>query len=98
MSILLGEVKLSPQTRTDSYTFSMPPTLVVTAMAAVPDVKKTLTPVCREGEDYLLLGIDLTDFQHGMGGSCYAKVLGEIGARSPDVISMPQFKSYFNHR
>ena len=72
-----------------------PVSLVVTALAPVVDVRKTLTPVCISDIDTDLL---LVDFGHGkdrLGGSALAQVYGVEGGRPPDVEDPKLLKLFF---
>ncbi len=72
-----------------------PVSLVVTALAPVMDVRKTLTPVCVSDTETDLL---LVDFGHGrdrLGGSALAQVYGVEGGRPPDVDDPRLLKLFF---
>ncbi len=72
-----------------------PVSLVVTALAPVVDVRKTLTPVCVADAETDLL---LVDFGHGkdrLGGSALAQVYGLEGGRPPDVDDPRLLKLFF---
>ena len=72
-----------------------PVSLVVTALAPVMDVRKTLTPVCVSAIETDLL---LVDFGHGkdrLGGSALAQVYGVEGGRPPDVDDPRLLKLFF---
>lgn len=74
-----------------------PVSLVVTAFAAVCDVRKTLTPELRRdcGETDLLL-IDLGAGKNRLGGSALAQVHDRIGSTVPDVDDPAMLKGLFN--
>ncbi|MDB4222347.1 phosphoribosylformylglycinamidine synthase [Granulosicoccus sp.] len=74
-----------------------PVSLVVTAFAAVCDVRKTLTPELRRdcGETDLLL-IDLGAGKNRLGGSALAQVHDSIGSTVPDVDDPAMLKGLFN--
>ena len=74
-----------------------PLSLVVTAFAAVKDVRKTLTPQLQtdRGDSQLLL-IDLGAGKNRMGGSAIAQVHNKLGAQSPDVDEPLLLKGMFN--
>jgi phosphoribosylformylglycinamidine synthase len=62
-----------------------PETLVLTAYAKVPDIKKFVTPdIKRPGESRLLL-IDPANGQRRLGGSAFLQTLGQLGNRCPDI-------------
>jgi phosphoribosylformylglycinamidine synthase len=71
--------------------------LVVTAFAAVCDVRKTLTPeLRRDCGDTDLLFIDLGAGQNRLGGSALAQVHDRIGSTVPDVDDPALLKDMFN--
>ena len=78
-----------------------PISLVVTAFANTPDVRKTLTPQLRTeqfnqslGETKLIL-IDLGNGKNRMGGSALAQVYSQLGDAAPDVDKPAQLKVFF---
>ncbi|MGK0284121.1 MAG: phosphoribosylformylglycinamidine synthase, partial [Patiriisocius sp.] len=74
-----------------------PVSLVVTAFAAVCDVRKTLTPeLRRDCGDTDLLFIDLGAGQNRLGGSALAQVHDRIGSTVPDVDDPALLKDMFN--
>ncbi|MFT6302212.1 MAG: phosphoribosylformylglycinamidine synthase [Pseudomonadales bacterium] len=74
-----------------------PVSLVVTAFAAVCDVRKTLTPeLRRDCGDTDLLFIDLGAGQNRLGGSALAQVHDRIGSTVPDVDDPALLKGMFN--
>ncbi|MCK6391187.1 MAG: phosphoribosylformylglycinamidine synthase, partial [Azonexus sp.] len=72
-----------------------PLSLIITAFAAVGDVRKTLTPVLDRacGESDLIL-IDLG--KNRLGGSCLAQVYNATGNDAPDVDQPAQLKAMFD--
>ena len=73
-----------------------PISLVVTAFAATPDARKTLTPQLQTNVASKLILIDLGAGKNRMGGSSLAQVYGEIGNVAPDVDDAKQLKHFFN--
>ncbi len=73
-----------------------PLSLVVTAFAAVDDVRRTLTPVLNKdvGETELLL-IDLGAGQNRLGGSVLAQVFNATGSDVPDVDEPALLAAFF---
>ncbi len=72
-----------------------PVSLIVSAFAAVADVRLTLTPQLQPGSTSLLL-IDLGRGQNRLGGSILAQVLSQIGAETPDVDNAGELKAFWN--
>ena len=72
-----------------------PLSLIITAFAAVNDVRRTLTPVLDRacGESDLIL-IDLG--QNRLGGSCLAQVYNATGSDAPDVDEPAKLKALFD--
>ena len=60
-----------------------PVSLVVSAFAALPDVRGTWTPQLHAGSELLL--IDLGAGRNRLGGSMLAQVLGNFGGPAPDL-------------
>jgi phosphoribosylformylglycinamidine synthase len=73
-----------------------PISLVVTAFAATPDARKTLTPQLQTDVASKLILIDLGAGKNRMGGSSLAQVYGEVGDTAPDVDDANQLKHFFN--
>ncbi|HEY9210304.1 MAG TPA: phosphoribosylformylglycinamidine synthase [Methylotenera sp.] len=73
-----------------------PISLVVTAFAATPDARKTLTPQLQADVASKLVLIDLGAGKNRMGGSSLAQVYGEVGDTAPDVDDASQLKHFFN--
>ncbi|MDK9704920.1 MAG: phosphoribosylformylglycinamidine synthase [Sulfuritalea sp.] len=101
VSIPVGKDSLSMRTKWDEQGLakqvSAPLSLIVTAFAAVDDVRRTLTPQLRPdaeaGETELLL-IDLGQGRNRLGGSALAQVHGVSGDIVPDV-DAALLKSFF---
>jgi phosphoribosylformylglycinamidine synthase len=76
-----------------------PISLIVSAFAAVADVRKTLTPQLQTdpalGETTLLL-IDLGRGQNRLGGSILAQVVSQMGTEPPDVDHAADLKGFWN--
>lgn len=77
-------------------TVTSPISLVVTAFAATPDARKTLTPQLQTNVVSKLVLIDLGAGKNRMGGSSLAQVYGEVGNIAPDVDNAGQLKHFFN--
>lgn len=72
-----------------------PISLVVTAFAATPDARKTLTPQLQTDIATKLILIDLGAGKNRMGGSSLAQVYGAVGDVAPDVDDAAQLKHFF---
>lgn len=62
-----------------------PVSLIVTALAVLPDIRGTLTPQLNAAEDTTLILIDLGRGQQRMGGSILAQILDQAGGEVPDL-------------
>jgi phosphoribosylformylglycinamidine synthase len=105
VAIPVGKDSLSMRTKWDvsgevsgtQKQVTAPLSLIVTAFAAVDDVRRTLTPQLRSdaevGETELVL-IDLGFGKNRLGGSALAQVYGVSGDRAPDAEAAP-LKAFF---
>jgi len=89
VSVPVGKDSLSMRTRWtdpvsgDARQVTSPVSLVVTAFAALPDVRGTWTPQLRDGSALLL--VDLGAGRDRLGGSILAQVAGVFGGEVPDL-------------
>lgn len=72
-----------------------PLSLIVSAFAAVPDVRLSVTPELRPELDSELLLVDLGSGQNRLGGSALAQAWGQIGNRVPDVDAPAHLAAFF---
>ena len=88
IGVPVGKDSLSMRTTwqdgADRKQVTAPVSLVVTAFATLPDVRRTLTPVLRGGGTSLVL-VDLGAGRNRLGGSILAQVLGGFGGQVPDL-------------
>ncbi|HQS37815.1 MAG: phosphoribosylformylglycinamidine synthase [Methylophilales bacterium 39-45-7] len=100
VSIPVGKDSMSMKTvwndDGENKAVTSPISLVVTAFAATPDARKTLTPQLQTGVASKLILIDLGAGKNRMGGSSLAQVYGEVGDTAPDVDDAQQLKHFFN--
>jgi phosphoribosylformylglycinamidine synthase len=89
VAIPVGKDSLSMQTRwTDAdrdFAVTAPVSLVVSAFAAVNDIRRTLTPQLVDEPDTLLYLIDLGRGRNRLGGSCLAQAFDWGMLAPPDV-------------
>ena len=89
VSVPVGKDSLSMRTRWtdpvsgDARQVTSPVSLVVTAFAALPDVRGTWTPQLHDGSALLL--VDLGAGRDRLGGSILAQVAGVFGGEVPDL-------------
>ena len=97
-SMSMSTVWNDPATR-QRKRVTAPVSLIVSAFAAVADVRKTLTPQLQTdpalGETTLLL-IDLGRGQNRLGGSILAQVVSQMGTEPPDVDHAADLKGFWN--
>ncbi|MCL1073405.1 phosphoribosylformylglycinamidine synthase [Shewanella dokdonensis] len=74
-----------------------PLSLIISAFAAVRDIRHTVTPELRSDKgDSALLLVDVANCRQRLGGSCLAQVYGELGDQAPDVDNAAVLKGFFN--
>ena len=101
ISIPVGKDSMSMKTVWDDAgekkAVTSPISLVVTAFAATPDARKTLTPQLRTdlGDSKLIL-IDLGAGKNRMGGSALAQVYAAVGNQAPDLDDAARLKHFFS--
>jgi phosphoribosylformylglycinamidine synthase len=100
LAIPVGKDSLSMKTvwrdGGDERAVTAPLSLVVSAFAAVTDVRRTLTPTLRSdaGESELWL-VDLAGGRLRLGGSALAQVHGQLGRECPDVDDAAALAEFF---
>ncbi|HEX8788479.1 MAG TPA: phosphoribosylformylglycinamidine synthase, partial [Telluria sp.] len=100
VSIPVGKDSLSMRTtwndEGEAKAVVSPVSLIVSAFAPVPDVRKTLTPQLRldAGETSLIL-IDLGRGKNRLGASALAQVTQQLGNDSPDLDNPADLKAFF---
>ncbi len=92
VGIPVGKDSLSMRTRwrdeAGEHQVTAPVSLIVTAFAALPDVRGTLTPQLQGGPgvDTSLILVDLGQGRQRLAGSMLAQVLGRFGSRVADGV------------
>jgi phosphoribosylformylglycinamidine synthase len=100
LAIPVGKDSLSMKTvwrdGGDERAVTAPLSLVVSAFAAVTDVRRTLTPMLRSdaGDSELWL-VDLAGGRLRLGGSALAQVHGQLGRECPDVDDAAALGEFF---
>jgi phosphoribosylformylglycinamidine synthase len=100
ISIPVGKDSMSMRTtwRDDGrdQAVTAPVSLIVTAFAPVPDVRRALTPLLRRDRGpTVLLWIDLGAGKGRLGGSALAQVYGQLGDVAPDLDDPAPLVAYF---
>ncbi len=78
-------MKLRWQESGEAKAVTSPLSLIVSGFAPVRDVRRTLTPELKSGEDTVLLLLDLGEGRKRLGGSCLAQVYRQTGEETPDT-------------
>ncbi|WP_020406387.1 phosphoribosylformylglycinamidine synthase [Hahella ganghwensis] len=73
-----------------------PLSLIVTGVAPVEDVRRTLTPELKLDEPSKLILIDLGAGKNRLGGSALAQVYRQIGAVAPDLDNPKELIAFFD--
>jgi phosphoribosylformylglycinamidine synthase len=100
ISIPVGKDSLSMRTtwqdENEAKSVISPVSLIVSAFAPVPDVRRALTPQLRldAGETALVL-VDLGRGKNRLGASALAQVTQQLGDAVPDVDSADDLKAFF---
>ncbi len=84
MAVDGGKDSLSMATMVGEETVKSPRELVISAYAAMSDIRKVVSPDIKEPGSTLLL-IDLAPGKARLGGSALAQTLGNLGNKSPDM-------------
>jgi phosphoribosylformylglycinamidine synthase len=89
IAIPVGKDSLSMRTawqeRGEPRSVVAPVSLIVSAFAPVPDVRRVLTPQLRRVEDSHLYLVDVGGRRNRLGGSCLAQAFGIVGGTPPDL-------------
>ena len=89
LSIPVGKDSLSMRTAWQDddgdHVVQSPVSLVVSAVAPVADVRRSLTPQLQCDQPSVLILIDLSDGSRRLGGSVFAQVTGQMGDSAPDL-------------
>ncbi|KNC98354.1 phosphoribosylformylglycinamidine synthase [Spizellomyces punctatus DAOM BR117] len=102
LTIPVGKDSMSMKTKWRSpegeeKAVTAPLSLIITAYGPVTDVRQTLTPQLRTGEEETtLMLIDLACGKQRLGGSCLAQVYNELGTEAPDVESPQALKAFWD--
>ncbi|MCK6511710.1 phosphoribosylformylglycinamidine synthase [Myxococcota bacterium] len=75
-----------------------PLSLIISAFAPIPDIRKTLTPMLQQTHDTeatVLLLIDLGHGKHRLGGSILVQCYERLGTIPPDLDQPERFKAFF---
>ncbi len=78
-----------------------PLSVIISAFAPVADISKTWTPTLRrraddDGQESILLFVDLAEGRKALGGSALAQVFSQVGNVAPDVHDVQILKDYYD--
>jgi len=73
-----------------------PGTVIITASAAVSDVKKIVEPVLVNDEDTSLIFVDFSSEKFELGGSAFGQIVNRLGTTTPTVSDSNYFVRAFN--
>jgi phosphoribosylformylglycinamidine synthase len=98
--IPVGKDSMSMHTRWTAdgqdKTVTAPLSLIVSAFAPVPDVRKSVTPQLRPDVDGELLVVDLGAGRNRLGASALALAWGQVGDRVPDLDDPARLVAFFD--
>ena len=73
-----------------------PGTVVVSSVAEVKNIRKTVDPVIQEKTGTSIFYVDFSQTGFELGGSSFAQILNAVGDAAPDVIDSRYFARAFN--
>ncbi len=95
MAVDGGKDSLSMATMVGDETVKSPRELVISAYAAMTDIRKVITPDLKNGGASVLLFIDLSDSHNRLGGSAFAQTRSQLGDDCPDMDNPQTVKQAF---
>jgi phosphoribosylformylglycinamidine synthase len=97
INIPTGKDSLSmTQKYNDGETVYSPGTVIISAVAEVNDVRKTVTPLLKDIQDNELIYIDISQTKRCLGGSSFAQLINKLGKHCPDVADQKYLVNVFN--
>jgi phosphoribosylformylglycinamidine synthase len=73
-----------------------PGTVIISAVAEVSDIRKTVSPALHPTDGSLLIHIDFSTSPFALGGSSFAQILNTLGDETPSVNDTAYFKKSFD--
>jgi len=73
-----------------------PGTVIISAVAEVEDIRKTVSPVLKDVNDSKIIYIDLSRSKKCLGGSSFSQVINKLGKHTPEVSDEKYFINAFN--
>lgn len=96
INIPTGKDSLSMTQKYDDQVVLSPGTVIISAAAAISDIRKIVEPVIVNDPFTSLLYIDMSRDNYHLGGSCLAQVLNSVGQKVPVVKDHVYFTEVFN--
>jgi phosphoribosylformylglycinamidine synthase len=96
INIPTGKDSLSmTQKYPDGEVVISPGTVIISAIAEVSDIRKTVSPVLQPETGTLILYIDFSADERQLGGSSFAQIVNAVGTKAPSIRNADYFKSCF---
>jgi len=73
-----------------------PGTVIISTVAEVKDVKKTISPVIINNDEYPIVYLDMSCDSYNLGGSSFSQIINKPGNISPTVKDTDYFRRAFN--
>ena len=97
INIPTGKDSLSmTQKYTDGKVVYSPGTVIISAIAEVSNIKRTISPALISRENTSLLYIDFSQDEFHLGGTSFAQTLHKVGNQVPRIKDSSYFKNTFN--
>jgi phosphoribosylformylglycinamidine synthase len=97
INIPTGKDSLSmTQKYPDGSTVFAPGTVIISAVAEVEDIRKTISPALIPDSLTTLIYIDFSGEPMQCGGSAFSQVRGKLGTQVPEIADAAHFKKAFN--
>lgn len=95
------KMKWTDQQSQEEKEVTAPLSVIISAFAPVADINKTWTPALRpreddDGQESIILFVDLAGGRKALGGSAVAQVFGQVGNTAPDVHDVQILKDYYD--
>jgi len=95
INIPTGKDSLSMTQKYDKEKVYAPGTVIISSIAEVEDIKKTVSPVVKNIGDNELIYVDFSADEFTLGGSSFAQIVNKVGDDAPDVKDVFHFKRAF---
>ncbi|MBS1507850.1 MAG: phosphoribosylformylglycinamidine synthase [Bacteroidetes bacterium] len=96
INIPTGKDSLSmAQKYPDGSTVLSPGTVIISAVAEVEDIRKTVSPDLKKSRSSKLIHIDFSKDESKLGGSSFAQVVNGLGGQAPTIVDENYFSTCF---